>query len=52
MIEIYEIRTMRGTTVHVFDDEVRARKAMLEKEKKVGVKMQLYRIVRTEEKVV
>ena len=52
MIETYEIRTMRGTPVYTFDDEHRARKAMLEKEKKVGVKMQLYRIIRTEEKVV
>lgn len=51
MSEIYEIRTMRGTRVHVFDDEVRARQAMLENEKRVGIKMQLFRITKREEKL-
>lgn len=47
----YEIRTMRGTPVQIFDNEKRARSEMLQKEKRVGVKMQLFKIVRVEELV-
>lgn len=45
----YEIRTMRGTPVQIFDDEVRARAEMLKQERRVGIKMQLYKIVSQEE---
>lgn len=47
----YEIRSVRGTPVYAFDNEARARDAWRQAEKRVGGKLRLFKIIKTEEEI-
>ena len=46
---VYEVRTVRGTPVFSHSDEKRVREIKLQREKRIGTKMNLYKIVMQEE---
>lgn len=47
----YELRTTRGRAIFAFDDETRARQERIKAEQRVGIKMELWRVDRVEERV-
>lgn len=49
---VYEIRTMRNTPVHIFDSEARAREEQRQAERRIGTKLKLIKITKTEEELV
>lgn len=51
MTTTYEIRTVRNTPVHVFDNEHRARAERAEAEKRIKTKLKLVKVTRVEEEL-
>lgn len=47
----YEIRSVRGTPVYAFDNETRARDAWRQAEKRIGGKLRLFKVIKTEEEL-
>ena len=51
MTQTYELRTKRGAPVYRYDSLTRAREELAQAEKRIGVRLDIYRIVCTEELV-
>lgn len=50
MTVTYEIRTIRNTPVHAYDNEQRARQALREARQRVGG-LRLFKVTRSEEEI-
>jgi len=47
----YELRTVRDTPVYSFDNEMRAREEQIKASKRIGTKLKLVKIIKTEEEI-